>query len=92
MARRRIHQNVWGNWYGYEGTRRVIAFGNSPEATAEQAAHAWLAAGVRFEIVRAYDDRERPTGWHLIVNGAWHETYPRRAEAEAAAALMSEAR
>ena len=38
----RIHQNVWGNWYGYLGTRRVIAFGNGPEATAEQAANAWL--------------------------------------------------
>lgn len=25
--KRRIHQNAWGNWNGYEGTRRVIEFG-----------------------------------------------------------------
>lgn len=25
--KRRIHQNVWGNWNGYEGTRKVREFG-----------------------------------------------------------------
>ena len=42
---RRIKQNAWDNWYGYEGTRRVIAFANTPEHTAEQAANIWLATG-----------------------------------------------
>lgn len=26
-TKRRIHQNVWGNWNGYEGTRKVKEFG-----------------------------------------------------------------
>lgn len=50
MPTYRIRQNQWGNWYGYKGTKRVEAFGNSPEFTAEQAAQSWLrtmqAAGV----------------------------------------------
>ena len=25
--KRRIHQNIWGNWNGYLGTRKVIEFG-----------------------------------------------------------------
>lgn len=25
--KRRIHQNIWGNWNGYEGTRKVREFG-----------------------------------------------------------------
>lgn len=40
----RIHKNVWDNWYGYEGTRRVISFTNTPFATAEDNAKAWLKA------------------------------------------------
>lgn len=24
--KRKVKQNVWGNWYGYEGRRRVRAF------------------------------------------------------------------
>lgn len=27
MSKRRIHQNVWGNWNGYEGNRKVKEFG-----------------------------------------------------------------
>lgn len=43
MAKRRIHQNVYGNWYGYEGPRRVIAFYNTiPGYGAQQEAEAWL--------------------------------------------------
>jgi hypothetical protein len=40
----RIHKNVWDNWYGYEGTRRVVAFTNTPFATAEDNAKEWLKA------------------------------------------------
>lgn len=40
----RIHQNVWDNWYGYEGTRRVEQFFNTPFASAEDNAKAWLKA------------------------------------------------
>lgn len=35
--KRRIHQNIWGNWNGYEGTRKVIEFG-----TDEIDAREWL--------------------------------------------------
>jgi len=42
MRKARIKQNRWDNWYGYVGTRRVIAFGNTPEGTAEDNAKAWL--------------------------------------------------
>jgi len=42
MARYRIHKNVWDNWYGYEGTRRVEAFSNTPYASAEENAKEWL--------------------------------------------------
>jgi len=27
QPKRRIHQNVWGNWNGYEGNRRTEEFG-----------------------------------------------------------------
>ena len=36
-AKRRIKQNVWGNWNGYEGNRKVIEFG-----TGEFEANEWL--------------------------------------------------
>lgn len=42
MRKARIKQNRWDNWYGYVGTRRVIAFGITPEGTAEDNAKAWL--------------------------------------------------
>jgi len=35
--KRRIHQNIWGNWNGYEGNRKVESFG-----TDEEAALLWL--------------------------------------------------
>lgn len=36
-AKRRIRQNVWGNWNGYEGNCKVIEFG-----TGEFEANEWL--------------------------------------------------
>lgn len=39
QPKRRIKQNVWGNWYGYEGNRRVIAF---PATIPEQDVTEWL--------------------------------------------------
>jgi len=36
MKRRRIKQNIWGNWKGYEGNRKVMDFG-----TDEIEAEAW---------------------------------------------------
>ena len=43
QLKRRIKQNVWGNWYGYEGTRRVITFGEDAQYTQEQKAERWVA-------------------------------------------------
>jgi hypothetical protein len=40
---RAIKQNVWDNWYGYEGGRRVISFANDPFRTAEQGAYQWIS-------------------------------------------------
>lgn len=42
ILKRRIRQNIWGNWYGYEGTRRVIEFANGILGSAEQYANEWL--------------------------------------------------
>jgi hypothetical protein len=55
---RRIKQNQWGNWYGYEGTKRVKAFGNSTEYTTEQLANMWLRgeepdSGISIDNVKA---------------------------------------
>lgn len=43
MAARRVRQNRFDNWYGYEGSRRVRAFGNGQQLTAEQSAAAWAS-------------------------------------------------
>ena len=40
-GKRRIRQNAWGNWYGYEGKRRVKAFAETPEYSMEQNAERW---------------------------------------------------
>ena len=42
MKKRTIKQTAYGNWYGYESRRRVIAFADMPTHTAEQAAKEWL--------------------------------------------------
>jgi len=47
QPKRRIRQNVWGNWYGYAGARRVVEFANMPEFGAEEDANHWLATGTR---------------------------------------------
>jgi len=36
--KKRIKQNIWGNWKGYEGRRKVQDFG-----TDEQAARDWIS-------------------------------------------------
>jgi len=46
--KRRIKQNLWGNWYGYEGNKKVIAFSNSPFESMEQAAKVWRDGGEPF--------------------------------------------
>jgi hypothetical protein len=40
---RRVRCNVWGNWYGYEGTRRAAEFGTDEE-TAEDWRHGLTVA------------------------------------------------
>jgi hypothetical protein len=40
----RIKQNIYGNWYGYLGNKRVMEFGETSEFTQEQNAQRWLAA------------------------------------------------
>ena len=40
-GKRRIRQNVWGNWYGYEGTRRTKEFGTDALSARE-----WATVGV----------------------------------------------
>lgn len=42
QKRRRIRQNAWGNWYGYDGKRRVVVFNNTPCESMEQQAQRWL--------------------------------------------------
>lgn len=42
QIKRRIYQNIWGNWYGYEGVRRVIEFSNGVFGSAETYANEWL--------------------------------------------------
>jgi hypothetical protein len=43
MAKRRIYQNIYGNWVGYEGRARVEEFGCG--ASAESDAKEWLETG-----------------------------------------------
>lgn len=43
QPKRRVKENVWGNWYGYESNRRVIEFPNMPWASPEELANEWLA-------------------------------------------------
>jgi hypothetical protein len=41
------------------------------------------------EVTRALDGNLKQYGWHLIVNGDWHETYATKRDAKAAAALLA---
>ena len=43
--KRKIRQNIWANWNGYVGTRKVIEFG-----TDELAANIWIKGDVMLKI------------------------------------------
>lgn len=43
MSKASIRQNVWGNWYGYIGGKKVEWFLEDAGTTQEQNAKAWLA-------------------------------------------------
>lgn len=47
---RKIKQNIWGNWNGYLGGRKVAVFG-----TDEIAAGYWFLTGVT-DFAAGYDD------------------------------------
>jgi predicted DNA-binding WGR domain protein len=38
---KRIRQNVYGNWVGYEGRKRIKDFGDCPFSSAEEKAINW---------------------------------------------------
>jgi len=59
MAKARIRQNRFDNWYGYVGTRRVEAFGNSPTGSAEENAKAWLEGMGRVDQAFANDAKRK---------------------------------
>lgn len=48
--KRRIRQNVYGNWHGYVGRKWAVEFG-----TEKAGAFYWLRYGIR-----EFDDRENP--------------------------------
>ena len=50
--KRRIKQNIWGNWNGYEGARKVVEFG-----TNEQGAQEWFAG---------LEEKEKALRAHII--------------------------
>ena len=64
--KRRIHQNVWGNWNGYAGSRRVEDFG-----TDEMNARYWLQHGARTDDdFRKLSEDESLCRWKLVVEQA----------------------
>lgn len=44
--RRSARKNIYDNWYGYVGGKRVIAFSNTASHTQEEEAEHWLKHGV----------------------------------------------
>lgn len=42
---RTIHENLYGNWYGYVDGKRATNFFNTSTSTQEEAAHAWATEG-----------------------------------------------
>jgi hypothetical protein len=46
--KKRIKQNVWGNWNGYRGRHKVIAFGTDGQAATE-----WLENEDKFLAEKA---------------------------------------
>lgn len=51
QPKRRIRENIWGNWKGYEGTRQVKDFG-----TDRRDAELWLADPAAYAAQYAYLD------------------------------------
>jgi len=47
-----IRQNIWDNWYGYVGGKKVIAFGNDPYGSQEQHAKEWKEEALKNEHLR----------------------------------------
>jgi hypothetical protein len=67
MKKRRIKQNIWGNWKGYVGTRRTMDFG-----TDEQEAKEWLAnepltvASCNFRVGSRFIGAQRSGPWEVL--------------------------
>jgi len=38
----RIKENAWGNWVGYQGTKKVVEFADTPTSTQKDKAEKWL--------------------------------------------------
>ena len=43
----RIARNVWGNWSGYRGTKKVIRFTSSPWISQDEAAEIWIRRALK---------------------------------------------
>lgn len=52
QPKRKVKQNVWGNWNGYEGGRKVQEFG-----TDDVSAGYWLETGI-VDSWAGYDSQE----------------------------------
>ncbi len=57
MSKQRIKLNVWGNWNGYKGNKKVIEFGCD-----ERAANDWLKDEVSYLKEK---DEDRKNGIRL---------------------------
>ncbi len=42
IGRKSVRQNAWDNWSGYEGGKKVVAFANTPQSSAEEKAQSWV--------------------------------------------------
>jgi hypothetical protein len=58
MSKPHIRQNIYGNWYGYIGTRKAEWFYNTPEETSEEMAKRWLAKQRREAIKQSMRESE----------------------------------
>jgi len=43
---------------------------------------------MKIKIEKAINDREQTIGWHLFVNGEWHETYATQKEVKEASKYL----
>ena len=81
MSKYRIHQNQYGNWYGYKGSKKIEQFFNSSEQTQEESAKKWLkekeleiAQNVRLAMfcqIKASADQSLAFSEILDENGNW---------------------